>query len=169
MVSECLSESLPLSLTSIESALQTVQLPGRMQIIPGNPRIVLDVAHNPQAVQSLRDNLEELALDGRWHAVFGILSDKDLTSILPIIAPLISSWHLVDTSGPRGQSADGLLTRMTALGITQNLFNCGNLPTALQSARQLAGTADAILVFGSFLVVGEFLDDLNESDANELI
>jgi dihydrofolate synthase/folylpolyglutamate synthase len=97
------------------------------------------------------------------------LSDKDLTSILPIIAPLISSWHLVDTSGPRGQSADGLLTRMTALGITQNLFNCGNLPTALQSARQLAGTADAILVFGSFLVVGEFLDDLNESDANELI
>jgi len=169
MVSECLSESLPLSLTSIESALQTVQLPGRMQIIPGNPRIVLDVAHNPQAVQSLRDNLEELALDGRWHAVFGILSDKDLTSILPIIAPLISSWHLVDTSGPRGQSADGLLTRMTALGITQNLFNCGNLPTALQSARQLAGTADAILVFGSFLVVGEFLDDLNKRDRNELI
>jgi dihydrofolate synthase/folylpolyglutamate synthase len=169
MVSECLSEVLPVSQASIDSALQTVQLPGRMQIVPGSPLIVLDVAHNPQAVQSLRDNLEDLALAGRWHAVFGILSDKDLTGILQIIAPAIASWHLVDTPAPRGQSAERLRVCMTELGIEGNLYSCGDLSGALHSARRLTAAEDAILVFGSFLVVGEFLENLNKMDSIELI
>ena len=130
---------------------------------------MLDVAHNPQALQSLRDNLAELAIPGRWHGVFGLLSDKDLPAILSVIAPVIDSWHLVDTPGARGQSAEHLKSRMAKLGITRNLFSCGELSVALDSAKRLAGGQDGILVFGSFLVVGEFLEKLNTKGSIELI
>jgi dihydrofolate synthase/folylpolyglutamate synthase len=169
MAGECLGDALPVDRTAIDRALQTLELPGRLQILPGSPRILLDVAHNPQAVQSLRDHLEELALSGRWHAVFGILSDKDLTDILGIISPMIASWHLVDTPGPRGQSADRLLARMTELGIGRDLYRCGKLSEALDSAKRAVAAEDAILIFGSFLVVGEFLENLNKREPIELI
>ena len=161
-VCECLSQRLLVTESDINRALQSLQLAGRMQIIPGTPSIILDVAHNPQAIQSLRDNLNELSIPGRLHGVFGILGDKDLGSIIQIISPAIASWHLVDTSGPRGQSAEQLLERIKALGIEQNLISCGSLSQALHSARRMARAEDTILVFGSFLVVGEFLETLNK-------
>jgi dihydrofolate synthase/folylpolyglutamate synthase len=161
MVCECLSGNLPLTRSAIVQALQSVRLAGRTQIVPGSPTIVLDVAHNPQAVRALLDNLSELALPGRLHGVFGILQDKDLAAILAIIGPALSSWHLVDTPGPRGQSAERLKARLTELGVRQNLFSCGDLSRALRSARRVAGATDAILVFGSFLLVGEFLENLS--------
>ena len=169
MVCECLSEHLPVSRSAIDRTLIELQVPGRFQVLPGTPSIILDVAHNPQAIQSLRDNLTRQSIAGRLHAVFGILSDKDLSSIVRIISPLIASWHLVDTPGPRGQSADRLRDRMSALGIGENLFSCGSLSRAMGSAGRLADGQDAILVFGSFLVVGEFLENLNISDSIELI
>jgi dihydrofolate synthase/folylpolyglutamate synthase len=140
-----------------------------MQIISGTPPIILDVAHNPQAVKALRGNLDHLALAGRLHAVFGILTDKDLAAIVEIIAPKLASWHLVNTVGPRGQSAEQLKSRLARLGIKENLCSCGSVAAALQSAKSQAGEADTILVFGSFLVVGEFLENLNKTDPIELI
>jgi dihydrofolate synthase/folylpolyglutamate synthase len=169
MVTQCLAENLPITQSAIDRALQGVELPGRMQIFPGKPLIVLDVAHNPQAVQSLWDNLQELALAGRWHAVFGILSDKELAGMLRVMAPLIASWHLVDTQGPRGQSAERLQGCLQGLGLERNVFSCGRLSKALQSAKRHAGLEDAILVFGSFQVAGEFLESLNNQDPLELL
>ena len=169
MVCQCLSQSLPVERAAIGKALQAVRLPGRMQILAGTPPIILDVAHNPQAVLTLRDQLAELAIAGKVHAIFGILGDKDLASILDIIAPRVASWHLVDTPGPRGQSAAQLRVRLADQGIDRNLFTCGGVAKALESARSLAGAGDAILVFGSFLVVGEFLESFSKMETIELI
>lgn len=169
MACECLSGTLPVSQSAIVRAFQTVQLAGRFQVLPGAPTIILDVAHNPQAVQALRDNLTRLSISGRIHGVFGILSDKDLMSIVRIIAPMLASWHLVDTPGLRGQSADRLRERMSLLGIESNIFSCGSLSQAMRAAGRLADKQDVILVFGSLLLVGEFLENFNISDPIELI
>jgi dihydrofolate synthase/folylpolyglutamate synthase len=166
MVCECLSAKLSVDEAAISRGLQTVRLPGRMQILPGRPRIILDVAHNPQAVQNLVDNLSAQSLPGSLHAVFGILSDKDLAAIVQIIAPRLMSWHLVDTPGPRGQSAEQLKCRLTTLGVEHNIHACGSLDRALKSATEQAGQDASILIFGSFLVVGDFLNSLNKQALN---
>ncbi len=117
----------------------------------------------------MRDNLSDLSLTGRLHAVFGILADKDLASIVQIIAPKLASWHLVDTEGPRGQTAEQLQSRIAKLGIERNLFSCGSVDAALKSAQAQAVGEDAILVFGSFLVVGKLLEYLDKTDPIELL
>ena len=119
-----------------------------------------------RAVQNLVDNLSAQSLPGSLHAVFGILSDKDLAAIVQIIAPRLMSWHLVDTPGPRGQSAEQLKCRLTTLGVEHNIHACGSLDRALKSATEQAGQDASILIFGSFLVVGDFLNSLNKQALN---
>ena len=57
---EALRERLPISAQAIRNGLAMVELPGRFQIVPGQPALVLDVAHNPQAVAALAVNLDAM-------------------------------------------------------------------------------------------------------------
>jgi dihydrofolate synthase/folylpolyglutamate synthase len=57
---EALRERLPISAQAIRTGLATVELPGRFQVVPGEPTIVLDVAHNPHAVAALALNLDQM-------------------------------------------------------------------------------------------------------------
>ena len=55
--------------------------PGRFQIVPGQPTLVLDVAHNPQRSRALALNLDQMGFYPRTHAVFGAMRDKDIAGI----------------------------------------------------------------------------------------
>ena len=57
---ESLRSQLPVSAQAIRTGLALVELPGRFQIVPGQPALVLDVAHNPQAVAALALNLDAM-------------------------------------------------------------------------------------------------------------
>ena len=163
MAIKCLSETLPVEQTAIEQGIKTSRLMGRLQILPGEIPVILDVAHNPQAVMALRDNLPQFADFSRLHAVFGLLSDKDVASIIDIMGPMIASWHLVSIDTARGQSANQLRACLHEAGIQQNIECCDSVAEALRSARSTAGPGDAILVFGSFIIVGEALSMLQKS------
>ena len=71
------------------TGLATVELPGRFQVVPGEPTLVLDVAHNPHAVAALAQNLDQMGFFPRTHAVFGAMRDKDIAAILARMAPLV--------------------------------------------------------------------------------
>ena len=88
-----------------------VELPGRFQIVPGQPTLVLDVAHNPQAVAALALNLDQMGFFPRTLAVFGAMRDKDLAGVLARMAPLVDDWHLTDLPTPRAASAGELAAR----------------------------------------------------------
>ena len=55
---------------------------GASRSSPGQPTLVLDVAHNPHAVAALAQNLDQMGFYPRTHAVFGAMRDKDLAAIL---------------------------------------------------------------------------------------
>ena len=75
---EALRERLPITAQAVRNGLALVELPGRFQIVPGQPTLVLDVAHNPQAVAALALNLDAMGFYPRTHAVFGAMRDKDI-------------------------------------------------------------------------------------------
>ena len=91
-VFEALRERLPISAQAVRNGLATVELPGRFQIVPGQPALVLDVAHNPQAVAALALNLDQMGFYPRTHAVFGAMRDKD-------IAGIVAQWRRWSTPG----------------------------------------------------------------------
>ncbi|MEO5735787.1 MAG: bifunctional tetrahydrofolate synthase/dihydrofolate synthase [Rubrivivax sp.] len=164
---EALRSRLPVSAQAIRTGLALVELPGRFQIIPGQPALVLDVAHNPQAVGALALNLDAMGFYPRTHAVFGCMRDKDIPALLARIEPLVDAWHCCDLPLPRAATA-GELAAMVQVAIDASrtvrasapLLQCHPDPaSALAAAVADADPADRIVVFGSFHTVGQVLRD----------
>ncbi|WP_326542586.1 bifunctional tetrahydrofolate synthase/dihydrofolate synthase [Pseudorhodoferax sp.] len=153
-------ERLPIPAQAVRTGLALVELPGRFQIVPGQPALVLDVAHNPHAAAALAANLDAMGFFPNTHAVFGAMADKDLDGILRRMAPLVEHWYFCDLPGTRAARADDLQQRWQALNTRKDVV-AGAYPgptQALAAAVAKADPADRILVFGSFLTVGGVLE-----------
>ena len=156
-VFEALRERLPVSAQAVRQGLATIELPGRFQIVPGEPTLVLDVAHNPHAVAALALNLDQMGFYPRTHAVFGAMRDKDLAGVIARVAPLIDAWYCTDLPLPRAASAAHLARHIAELRPGAATSTHVDPSTALAAALEAADPADRILVFGSFLTVGGVL------------
>jgi dihydrofolate synthase/folylpolyglutamate synthase len=160
-VFEALRPRLPVNAQAVRQGLATVELPGRFQIVPGQPVLVLDVAHNPQSVSTLAVNLDQMGFYPRTLAVFGAMRDKDLAGLLARVAPLVDAWHVTDLPTPRAASAAELAraVRQAAGGRDVSVAQHACPSAALAAAVSAADPADRILVFGSFYTVGGVLRD----------
>ena len=160
-VFEALHERLPVTAQAVRSGLATVELAGRFQIVPGQPTLVLDVAHNPHAVAALVDNLDRMGFYPRTHAVFGAMADKDLSGILVRMAPVVDDWHFCELPSKRAASAQSLARLYAAIAGSRpepvNVECHADPQAALRAAVERADPADRIVVFGSFLTVGGVL------------
>ena len=161
-VFEALYERLPMSAQAVRTGLAMVELPGRFQVVPGQPALVLDVAHNPHAVAALAQNLDQMGFFPRTHAVFGAMAAKDLGEIFKKMAPLVDSWHFCDLPLPRAAKAEALEAQFEAGGFKTPpgvaLHTHATPLVALSAAAAAADPADRILVFGSFYTVGGVLE-----------
>jgi len=158
---EALREALPITAQAVRNGFALVELPGRFQVVAGQPTLVLDVAHNPHAVAALALNLDQMGFFPRTHAVFGAMRDKDINAILTRMAPLVDHWHFTDLPTPRAARADELAARHAQLGLKGpgpvTVAGHASPLQALGSALVDADPADRIVVFGSFLTVGGVL------------
>jgi dihydrofolate synthase/folylpolyglutamate synthase len=160
---EALRAELPITAQAVRQGFATVELPGRFQIVAGQPTLVLDVAHNPHAVATLAQNLDQMGFFPRTHAVFGAMADKDIAAILTRMAPLVDRWHFTDLPMPRAARAEDLAATHAALALAGPgpvTVQChANPMQALNAALSAADPADRIVVFGSFHTVGGVLKD----------
>jgi dihydrofolate synthase / folylpolyglutamate synthase len=156
---EAIRARVPISAQAVRTGLATVDLPGRFQVVAGQPAIVLDVAHNPHAVAALAQNLDQMGFFPRTHAVFGAMRDKDIDAILARMAPLVDSWHFTDLPAARAASADELAARLAAAPAAGKAIVATHADpsAALAAALSAADPADRIVVFGSFYTVGGVL------------
>lgn len=151
-----LQAAAPVSMQDIRRGLLEVEWPGRFQVLPGRPIVVLDVAHNPQAAGMLAGNLGNMGYHPETWAVFGILSDKDVAGVIERIGARIDHWLLTSLPGPRGTSAENLRQALARGGIRDAA--CFETPAAAYAfARDHASEDDRIVVFGSFLTVAEVM------------
>jgi dihydrofolate synthase / folylpolyglutamate synthase len=89
---EALRTRLPVTAQAVRNGLAMVELPGRFQIVPGQPTLVLDVAHNPHSAAALAANLDAMGFYPTTHGVFGAMGDKDLAAMFKKMGPLIDRW-----------------------------------------------------------------------------
>ena len=154
-------DRLPVGAQEIRNGMAWVELPGRFQVLPGQPTIILDVAHNPHASAALAQNLENMAYHPYTIAVFGAMADKDIAGVLKPMLDKVDFWYFCDLPTPRAASAEDLAKELKALGFKEGkdsgieTFKSPEL--AYQGALKKAGEGDRISVFGSFFTVAGVL------------
>jgi dihydrofolate synthase/folylpolyglutamate synthase len=158
---EALRQQIPVTAQAVRNGLAMVELPGRFQIVPGQPVLVLDVAHNPHSVAALAANLDAMGYFPTTHAVFGAMADKDLLPMLQRVNPMVDRWYFTDLPLPRAAKAADLQQMWQAQNTRSDTASSIHATPmlALQAAMDASDPADRIVVFGSFYTVGGVLKD----------
>jgi dihydrofolate synthase/folylpolyglutamate synthase len=144
---------------AVRAGLASVRLPGRFQVLAGEPEWILDVAHNPDAARSLAASLARRPCRGRTVAVCGILADKDVEGIAGALAGAVQHWIAVGLEGARALAPAELARRLEAGG-ARGVSVAPDVASGLAAAARACGPADRVVVFGSFLTVGPALTAL---------
>ena len=158
---EIMRPQLPVTAQAIRNGLAMVELTGRFQIVPGEPVLVLDVAHNPHSVAALAANLDAMGFYPCTHAVLGAMADKDLASMLQKILPMVDAWYFTDLPLPRASTAAKLEESWREMNTRHDVkaTQHASPQKALEAAITAASPTDRILVFGSFHTVGGVLQN----------
>jgi dihydrofolate synthase/folylpolyglutamate synthase len=141
---------------AVRAGLAAVRLPGRFQVVAGDPEWILDVAHNADAAQALAASLAARPGRTRTLAVCGILGDKDIEAIVTALKGQVTRWIAVGLEGPRALAAADLAGRIAGAGAAPVLA-AGSVAAGMAQARAECRPGDRVLVFGSFLTVGPAL------------
>lgn len=151
---ECLNALLPVDIGAVKRGLLLAENPGRFQVLPGRPLTVLDVGHNPHAARALRQSLMALPFAENRIAVFSMLADKDIDSVLEIVRDQFDEWFVAPLHLPRGMNAQDLAAKLAEHQISRvRLFD--DVQAACRAALSQARENDRITVFGSFHTVAE--------------
>ena len=146
-----LHDRLPVSAQDIRNGFALVELPGRFQVLPGKPSIVLDVAHNPHAAATLAQSLDKMGYHPYTYAVFGAMADKDIEGVLKPMMDLVDYWYCTDLPTARAAKGIDLAKQIQGLGKEAEVFSGAG--SSYQMALDKAGEGDRIVVFGSFYTV----------------
>jgi dihydrofolate synthase/folylpolyglutamate synthase len=149
---ECLRERLPVSVNDIRAGLLQAENPGRFQVLPGRPAVILDVAHNPQAARTLAASLDAMGRSGRTLAVFSMLKDKDIAGVVGAVKSRIAHWFIAGLGGARGADVVQIEKALAESGAGPATL-CSDIAAAYLQACDMAAENDRILVFGSFYTV----------------
>jgi len=158
-------DTLPVTPNNISQGLLKVRLPGRFQALPSKQRIILDVAHNPNAAHALRNSLSDMSGYQKTYAVFAILNDKDIDGVVQALAPEVDVWLVTGINSSRGASSDEIVRVLENSGINKIDGSILTFPDPIAAyvfACKQSTINDRICVFGSFYVVGKVMGYLEE-------
>jgi dihydrofolate synthase / folylpolyglutamate synthase len=137
----------------IESAFSDVLIPGRMEVYPGHPTLVFDIAHNGEKAGQLVRSLRERYPERRFTFVVAIGASKDAPEILRVLATLPANFVFTsfETAGRHATNPARLLRIAESIG---TWGRCVADPVeALTVARRNAAASDVIVVTGSTFLV----------------
>ncbi len=162
MAIELLQNKLPVKEEFIRKGLNEINLPARIQIIPGKITTILDVSHNPAACALLSEKLTQLNCTGKIRAVFSMLSDKDIFESIQTIKKHFHEWHVAPLSIARGASKPLLQENFSRAEI-RNIIFYNSIEDAHANAMKNSKPGDCVVVFGSFHTVAKGVNQTGSS------
>lgn len=128
--------------------------PARLELLCENPIVLLDGAHNPNGIESLKNAVREFLPDKKITCVMGMLADKDIDSSIALLSGMFERVFTVPVNNPRAMSAEKLAEKFHAVCPSVTAFN--HAEQAIDAALAQAQTENgAILICGSLYLAGE--------------
>jgi dihydrofolate synthase / folylpolyglutamate synthase len=156
---------LPLTDAAIAAGLAGAHWPGRFELVPGTPAVLIDGAHNGDSAQRLVEAIQAELTYERLILVIGTSRDKDITAIATPLVPLADSVIVTQSNHQRAMDIDRIILAVTPLlrGVIQISPSVG---AALRLAREHASPRDLIVVTGSLFLVGAARDVLGLAESD---
>jgi len=149
-VIEAISDYFPVSKEMIKSGIKQAQIVARFEKVNvGNKTVILDVAHNPAAVQTLVNTLSDSAMD--TVAIFSALADKNIDNMIELASSNIKHWFLVPLSAERSIQMETLEDKFND---SQKTTVCVSMASAIEQALAMK-EIQRIVIFGSFYTVAD--------------
>ncbi len=150
-----------LAADAVREGVGAVQVPGRIEVVPGEALVVLDVAHNPDGMAVLAAALTEEFLPTRWVVVFGARGARDPEAMLAPLRGKVERLFATAAADPDAIDA-GTVAAGAAAALGPGVAVEEAIPVAAAVARAIveAGPTGGVVVAGSHGVVGEARDVL---------
>ncbi|MCS6882873.1 MAG: cyanophycin synthetase [Oscillochloridaceae bacterium] len=145
---------LPLPDAALAEGLAGVNWPGRFELVPGAPPVLIDGAHNGDSAQKLVAAIQAEIPHDQLIVVLGTSRDKDIAAIAAALAPPAAAVVITRSRHNRAMDIDRIAAEVRA-HLRGPLLLAPDLPAALDMARGLAGPRDLICVTGSLFVAAE--------------
>jgi len=147
---------------SVIDGISKATNPGRLELVGHDPFILLDGAHNPDGMKTLKRTLDEDFGYDELVLVLGILADKDITSIISTIVPLADTIILTKSHNSRACEPMKLKEMIEKSGYKKKIVVKDLIPDSIEYAKSIANKADLICVTGSLFTIGEAKDYLQK-------
>lgn len=136
--------------------LGSTRIRARCEIVALRPMVMVDVAHNLSAVETLCKHMRANPVSGKTTAVFGMLRDKDPVAAVLAMKDDVDAWCLASTGGERGQAAKEIADSISHF--VHGPLHChGGAAEAYDCALRHSGVDDRVVGFGSFHIAGDIL------------
>ena len=147
------TQGFPIEVEDIKAGIEAARWPGRLEIINGNPPILLDGAHNVAGAESLRNYCARFLAARRLVLLFGVMRDKDVVEIAAKLFPLASDIVLTAAESERSAEPAWIAAQLPEYKLRYH--HTQNSQEALSLARSLASPDGIILAAGSLFLIGD--------------
>lgn len=138
---------------NIRDGFAAVRWPGRFEVLGRHPIFLLDGSHNPQGTAATVESLQELFPGQKFVFLLSIMADKDVDTMLSLLAPLAQQFFTVTADNPRAMPADQLADKLQALGCRAEC--CASIPEAVAAAQGAAGYDGRVCALGTLYFSGD--------------
>ena len=137
----------------IRAGLAKAKWPGRFEVFPGSPLLVLDGAHNPAGIRTLRQTLDEVFPGRAVVFLFGVLSDKDHAEMARILFRKTDRAVVVRPNSGRAAAVEDIAREISAF--VSEVETAGSIAEGLTRAKNWAGPGEIVCAAGSLYMIGE--------------
>jgi dihydrofolate synthase/folylpolyglutamate synthase len=150
----------PLDPELVRRAFAQVSSPGRLEVIRRGPTVVVDAAHNPGAMESVVQAMEESFGFSRLVAVLAVMADKDVTGVLELLEPIVEEIVVTRNSSPRSMDPEELAAVAEGIFGSERVHEVARIDDAIDIALGLAEETgeyggSGVLITGSVVTVGD--------------
>ena len=143
--------SIPSAINALLNVKRTTGLRGRWDWLQENPAIICDVAHNPAGIKEVIEQFNSLGSTAK-HIVLGFVKDKDIHEALTLL-PKDATYYFCNAQIQRALPAADLKAEAEKSGLKGNAYP--TVTEAVSAAKAHMNDTDALLITGSFFIVGE--------------
>lgn len=151
------SRGIRISHENIRTGLSEATWPGRFELLPGKPKIILDCAHNPEGAKTLAETLKQRQ-NNKAVFLLGVSDYKDIDGIIRELAPVMKAAVASRSQHPHAISPDKLCAKISPHNIP--CYLAPTIDEAIKKAKKLADKDDYIIIAGSIFFVGDARKEL---------